>query len=168
MDELKTPAGRELLKKKKREALRVTLLLSALGLREVGDTFVGDTEIRGVSGGQRRRVTVGEMIYSSVPVLCGDEISTGLDATSTYDIIRLLVFIGKTLRLTRIISLLQPSPETVSLFDEVILLAEGHILYSGPIEEVEEYFANIGYEAPEFVDVADFLQMVSTKDGEKL
>jgi hypothetical protein len=64
--------------------------------------------------------------------------------------------------------LLQPSPETVSLFDEIILLAKGKILYTGPIATVESYFASLGYHPPDQVDIADFLQMISSQDGEQL
>jgi hypothetical protein len=105
---------------------------------------------------------------SRAPVLCGDEISTGLDAASTYDMIQVILYRGRSAKQTGIFSLLQPSPETVSLFDDVIVLAEGHIIYAGPIEDVEEYFASVGFKSPEFTDVADFLQMVSTEDGASL
>jgi hypothetical protein len=67
--------------------------------------------------------------------------------------------------MSRVIALLQPSPETVSLFDEVIVLAEGRIIFSGPIDRVEDYFADLGFQCPPFTDVADFLQLVSTEDG---
>jgi ABC-type multidrug transport system ATPase subunit len=101
-------------------------------------------------------------------VLCGDAISTGLDAASTYDMIQVILYGGRKRKQTGIFSLLQPSPETVSLFDDVIVIAEGQIIYAGPIEEVEDYFANIGFHCPEFTDVADFLQIVSTDDGASL
>jgi energy-coupling factor transporter ATP-binding protein EcfA2 len=151
-----------------KEHIRLNVVASFLGLSDVKDTFVGDEFVRGVSGGQRRRVTVGEMIMSRTPVLCGDEISTGLDATSTFDMVQVLLYFGKVQSMTRVFALLQPSPETVSLFDEVILLAEGRILFAGPIEEVEDYFAQIGYQSPPYMDVADFLQMISTEDGATL
>lgn len=77
----------------------------------------------------------------------------------------LLVHFSKLSGTSRVISLLQPSPETVSLFDEVILLSKGRILYSGPILEVEEYFATLGFTPPKHMDVADFLQQVSSEDG---
>jgi hypothetical protein len=79
--------------------------------------------------------------------------------------IQAILHAGRKRKQTGIFSLLQPSPETVSLFDDVIVIAEGQIIYAGPIEEVEDYFANIGFHCPEFTDVADFLQMVAT-DGE--
>eukprot|EP00934_Nitzschia_sp_Nitz4_P008875 Nitzschia sp. Nitz4//scaffold239_size30010//18370//23136//NITZ4_008013-RA/size30010-snap-gene-0.33-mRNA-1//1//CDS//3329543571//8865//frame0 len=151
-----------------RDKAALKIALCILGLQEVENTFVGDTNIRGVSGGQRRRVTVGEMIMSRVPVLCGDEISTGLDAASTYDMIETLLHIGRLQNFSRVFSLLQPSPEVVSLFDEVIVMADGNIIYAGPIEMVEDYFADLGFTSPQFLDVADFLQLVSTPDRDDL
>jgi energy-coupling factor transporter ATP-binding protein EcfA2 len=167
-DFVDTKEGQECAERAEKEHWRKNLVASVLGLSDVKDTFVGDTDIRGVSGGQRRRVTVGEMVMFRTPVLCGDEISTGLDAASTYDMVQVLLHFGKIQNMTRVFALLQPSPETVSLFDEVILLAEGRIIFAGPIEEVEDYFAKIGYQSPPFMDVADFLQMVSTDDGATL
>lgn len=108
------------------------------------------------------------MLASHAPVLCGDEISTGLDAASTYDMVQVILHAARRRQETNVFSLLQPSPETVSLFDEVIVLAEGQILFAGPINEVEDYFADIGYKSPQFTDVADFLQIVSTEDGAEL
>jgi ABC-type multidrug transport system ATPase subunit len=159
--------ARRLIKKADQEKLRVQIGLIGLGLQGVKDTFVGDTNVRGVSGGQRRRVTVGEMCMERTPVLCGDEVSTGLDAASTYTTVELLLHFSRNSGMTRVLSLLQPSPETVSLFDDVILLGEGRVIYAGPIEVVEDYFANLGYLTPEFMDVADFLQQVSTDDGKQ-
>lgn len=149
-------------------ATRVSIVLESLGLSGVKDTFVGDSTVRGVSGGQRRRVTAGEMLMDRTPLLCGDEISTGLDAASTYDMVDLLTYYGRAGDMTRVIALLQPSPETVSLFDGVIVLAEGKVLFSGPIEHVQNYFQKLGYMPPEQMDVADFLQILSTADAAAL
>jgi ABC-type multidrug transport system ATPase subunit len=162
-------AARDLVKKLDAQDVRVNTILKLLGLDHVADTYVGNPEIRGVSGGQRRRVTLGEMLQSNTtPVLCADEISTGLDAASTYDIVNAITQFTRMNRNTRVISLLQPSPETVSLFDEVILLGDGKILYAGPVIGVEDYFASLGYSAPDQIDVADFLQMLSTPEGAEL
>jgi ABC-type multidrug transport system ATPase subunit len=162
------PEAKTLLARFDKEKVRTKLNLDLLGLTHVADTFVGNSEIRGVSGGQRRRVSAGEMSQSLTPVFVGDEISTGLDAASTYDICRALMYFGNIQRNVRILSLLQPSPETVSLFDEVILMAEGKILFAGPISEVENYFSGLGYRSPNEMDVADFLQEISTADGTAL
>jgi ABC-type multidrug transport system ATPase subunit len=133
------------------------MTLKLMGLESVKDNLVSQC-----SGGQYRRVTVGEMLNPWTSVLCGDEISNGLDASSTYDMVQSLLYVGRFNRLTRIFSLLQPSPETVSLFDEVVVLAEGRLIFAGPVDQVEDYFAAIGYECPSFVDVADFLQLISS------
>lgn len=76
-----------------------------------------------------------------------------------------IVNFAKAAGTTRLVSLLQPGPETFSLFDEVILLAEGRLIYAGPIDEVVDHFASLGYKQPNTMDVADFLQSVATPDG---
>jgi ABC-type multidrug transport system ATPase subunit len=148
-----------------KENFTENMTIEGLDLAQCADTFVGDANIRGVSGGQRRRVTIGEMMQGQNPVACGDEISTGLDAAVTYDIVHSIVAFAKAAQTTRIVSLLQPGPETFALFDEVILLSEGNIIYAGPIDEVVDYFSALGYEQPPTMDVADFLQSIPTPDG---
>lgn len=76
-----------------------------------------------------------------------------------------IVKFAKAAKTTRLVSLLQPGPETFSLFDEVILLAEGHVIYAGPIDDAVGHFASLGYRQPNTMDVADFLQSVATPDG---
>jgi len=147
---------------------RVGSIMEFLGLTNVADTFVGDSTVRGVSGGQRRRVTCGEMFQWGAPILCADEISNGLDAASTYDIINSLLQLTRLTKMTRVVSLLQPSPETFALFDEVMLLMDGNIIYAGAVDKVVEYFSHLGYALPGYMDAADFLQMIPTKDGEDL
>jgi ABC-type multidrug transport system ATPase subunit len=141
------------------------LTIKGLDLSVCADTFVGNESVRGVSGGQRRRVTVGEMMQGAAPVACADEISTGLDAQVTYDIVHSIVAFAKAAKTTRIVSLLQPGPETFSLFDEVILLHEGMVIFAGPITEVVDYFADLGYHQPATMDIADFLVSLPTPDG---
>lgn len=155
-------------KEKKQVTSTENLTIDGLDLAVCKDTFVGNDDVRGVSGGQRRRVTVGEMMQGQNPVACCDEISTGLDAAVTYDIVHSICAFSKAARTTRVISLLQPGPETFSLFDEVILLAEGYVIYAGPIDQVVEYFERLGYKQTATVDVADFLQLIPTPDGEML
>jgi ABC-type multidrug transport system ATPase subunit len=108
------------------------------------------------------------MVQSPFPILCADELSTGLDSSSTFSICNAIMHFTQVQSRVRILSLLQPSPETVALFDEIILIAEGKILYSGPVGEIEDYFARLGYVAPDTMDVADFCQVISSPDGAKL
>ncbi|KAM0033422.1 putative ABC-type xenobiotic transporter [Helianthus debilis subsp. tardiflorus] len=141
--------------------------LKMLGLDICADTMVGDQMIRGISGGQKKRVTTGEMIVGPSKVLLMDEISTGLDSSTTYQIVNSLKQFLHILEGTAVISLLQPAPETYDLFDDIILLTDGKIVYQGPRENVLEFFESMGFKCPERKGVADFLQEVTSKKDQE-
>ncbi|KAM3699205.1 hypothetical protein ACB098_05G008000 [Castanea mollissima] len=142
--------------------------LKVLGLDVCADTMVGDEMIRGISGGQRKRVTTGEMLVGPAKALFMDEISTGLDSSTTFQIVNSLKQYVHILDGTAVISLLQPAPETYNLFDDIILLSEGYIVYQGPRELVLDFFESMGFKCPDRKGVADFLQEVtSRKDQEQ-
>lgn len=90
-----------------------------------------------------------------------DEISTGLDSSTTFHIVNSFRQMIHILSATGVISLLQPAPETYELFDDLILLSEGQIVYQGPCADVLEFFESMGFQCPERKGVADFLQEVS-------
>lgn len=92
-----------------------------------------------------------------------DEISTGLDSSTTFQIVNSLRQSIHILAGTAIISLLQPAPETYNLFDDIILLSDGHVVYQGPRENVQEFFETMGFRCPDRKGVADFLQEVKPK-----
>ncbi|MFS7980699.1 putative ABC transporter, AAA+ ATPase domain, ABC-2 type transporter [Helianthus anomalus] len=141
--------------------------LKLLGLDICADTLVGDQMIRGISGGQKKRVTTGEMIVGPSKVLLMDEISTGLDSSTTFQIVKSLRQFLHILEGTAVISLLQPAPETYDLFDDIILLTDGKIVYQGPRENVLEFFEFMGFKCPERKGVADFLQEVTSKKDQE-
>ncbi|GLT69508.1 hypothetical protein SLA2020_416550 [Shorea laevis] len=139
-----------------------------LGLDICKDTIVGDEMQRGISGGQKKRVTTGEMIVGPTKTLFMDEISTGLDSSTTYQIVKCLQQIVHLTEATILMSLLQPAPETFDLFDDIILLSEGQIVYQGPRVHILEFFERCGFKCPERKGTADFLQEVtSRKDQEQ-
>ncbi|KAK8988611.1 hypothetical protein V6N11_029994 [Hibiscus sabdariffa] len=142
-------------------------VIKMLGLEVCADTLVGDEMIRGVSGGQRKRVTTGEMLAGPAKLLLMDEVSTGLDSSTTYQIVKLLRQHIHILNGTAFISLLQPAPETFELFDDIILLSDGQIVYQGPREHVLEFFESMGFKCPARKGVADFLQEVTSKKDQK-
>ncbi|PON90758.1 ABC type transporter protein [Trema orientale] len=143
-------------------------ILKILGLESCADTLVGDELVRGISGGERKRVTTGEMLVGPARALFMDEISTGLDSSTTFQIVNSIRQSIHILKGTAVISLLQPAPETYELFDDIILLSEGQIVYQGPRENVLEFFQLMGFKCPERKGVADFLQEVtSRKDQEQ-
>lgn len=96
-------------------------------------------------------------------VLFMDEISNGLDSSTTNQVIKYLRHSTCSLDGTTLISLLQPSPETYELFDDIILLSEGKVVYQGPRTSVLEFFGQMGFHCPERKNVADFLQEVCTR-----
>ncbi|XVF86695.1 hypothetical protein PTKIN_Ptkin18bG0062800 [Pterospermum kingtungense] len=144
-------------------SLATDYILKMLGLDICKDTIVGDDMIRGVSGGQKKRVTTGEMIVGPTKTLFMDEISTGLDSSTTYQIVKCLQQIAHLTDATIFMSLLQPAPETFDLFDDIILISEGQIVYQGPRDHVVEFFESCGFKCPERKGTADFLQEVTSK-----
>ncbi|KAH0670196.1 hypothetical protein KY290_025615 [Solanum tuberosum] len=142
-------------------------VLKILGLDVCADTMVGDEMLRGISGGQKKRVTTGEMLVGPSKALFMDEISTGLDSSTTFSIVNSLRQSVQLLKGTAVISLLQPAPETYNLFDDIILLSDGRIVYQGPREAVLEFFESMGFKCPERKGVADFLQEVTSKKDQQ-
>jgi ABC-type multidrug transport system ATPase subunit len=101
------------------------------------------------------------MLVGPSKVLLMDEISTGLDSSTTFQIVNSIKQYVHILNGTAVISLLQPAPETYNLFDDIILLSNGQIVYQGPQEQVLDFFDFMGFKCPERKGVADFLQEVS-------
>ncbi|KZV43181.1 Pleiotropic drug resistance 12 [Dorcoceras hygrometricum] len=142
-------------------------VLKVLGLEVCADIMVGDDRVRGISGGQKKRVTTGEMMVGPTNALFMDEISNGLDSSTTFQIINSLRQHIHILKGTALISLLQPAPETYELFDDIILLSDGKIVYQGPRENVLEFFEFMGFRCPERKGVADFLQEVTSQKDQQ-
>ncbi|GAB9477607.1 Pleiotropic drug resistance protein abc superfamily, partial [Globisporangium polare] len=145
--------------------LRTDLILHILGLTKCADTPVGDALLRGVSGGERKRVTIGEMLVGGQSVFLCDEISTGLDSAATFDIVKSMKDWSRTLGGSAVIALLQPAPEVVELFDDVLILSEGRLVFHGPRVEMLPYFNSLGFECPEHIDPAEFAVDVASGLG---
>ncbi|XP_021728709.1 ABC transporter G family member 39-like [Chenopodium quinoa] len=142
-------------------------VLKILGLDICADIIVGNEMSRGISGGQKKRVTTGEMLVGPAKVLLMDEISTGLDSSTTFQICKYMRQMVHIMDVTMVISLLQPAPETYELFDDVILLSEAQVVYQGPREEIVEFFEYMGFKCPERKGIADFLQEVTSKKDQE-
>lgn len=100
------------------------------------------------------------MIVGPAKVLLMDEISNGLDSSTTFQIVTCLQQWTHLSGSTILVSLLQPAPETFDLFDDIILMAEGKTVYHGPRDNVLEFFDKCGFRCPPRKGVADFLQEV--------
>ncbi|KAJ6299528.1 hypothetical protein OIU76_020486 [Salix suchowensis] len=147
----------------KKHSISTDYVLKVLGLDVCSETVVGNDMLRGVSGGQRKRVTTGEMIVGPRKTLFMDEISTGLDSSTTYQIVKCIGNFVHLMEATVLMALLQPAPETFDLFDDLVLLSEGYVVYQGPRAEVLEFFESLGFKLPSRKGVADFLQEVTSK-----
>lgn len=148
-------------------SLATDYVLKILGLDICADIMVGDEMRRGISGGQKKRVTTGEMLVGPAKVFFMDEISTGLDSSTTFQIVKYMKQLVHIMDVTMIISLLQPAPETFELFDDIILLSEGQIVYQGPREDILDFFSSVGFKCPDRKGVADFLQEVTSKKDQE-
>ena len=144
------------------------IILNLLGLGNVLDTFVGDETLRGVSGGEKKRVTTAEVMVGPQWAIFMDEISTGLDSATTYSVVQSLRNACHAFERTILISLLQPAPEVMDLFDDLLLLTDGKVIYHGPVQEALPFFARLGFDCPARKDPGSFLQEVTSPIGQRL
>ncbi|KAJ0976462.1 hypothetical protein J5N97_018427 [Dioscorea zingiberensis] len=149
------------------KSLQTDYVLKIMGLDICADIMVGDAMRRGISGGQIKRLTTGEMIVGPAKALFMDDISTGLDSSTTYQIVKCLQQMAHIMEVTMVTSLLQPAPETYELFDDIILMAEGQIAYHGPRCEILSFFEECGFKCPERKGEADFLQEILSKNDQE-
>uniref|UniRef100_A0A8C4UGZ5 Broad substrate specificity ATP-binding cassette transporter ABCG2 n=1 Tax=Falco tinnunculus TaxID=100819 RepID=A0A8C4UGZ5_FALTI len=139
---------------------RVNQIIKELGLSKVADSKVGTQFTRGVSGGERKRTNIGMELITDPDILFLDEPTTGLDA-STANAVLLMAKQGKTI----IFSIHQPRYSIFRLFDNLMLLAAGRVLYHGPAQHAIEYFQSIGYECEPYNNPADFFLDVINGDS---
>jgi ABC-type multidrug transport system ATPase subunit len=144
--------------------LIVSNTLNKLGLKKVALTKVGDAKTRGLSGGEKKRLDIGnELLESSSDssYVFADEPTSGLDCFQAERIVRLLRNLADS-GSTVIFSIHQPRASIYDLFQDISLLSEGRVIYSGPKEGLVPHFASLGYILPENVSPAEyFIDLVS-------
>ncbi|XP_059316814.1 ABC transporter G family member 7 isoform X1 [Lycium ferocissimum] len=135
----------------------VNNLLFKIGLVSCADSPIGDAKVRGISGGEKKRLSLACELIASPSVIFADEPTTGLDAFQAervMETLRQLAQDGHTV----ICSIHQPRGSVYAKFDDIILLAEGSLIYAGPArDEVLAYFSKFGYICPDHVNPAEFL-----------
>ncbi|KAF7703912.1 ATP-binding cassette sub-family G member 1 [Cucumispora dikerogammari] len=127
-------------------------LFDILGLNEVRNSIIGDAN-SGISGGQKKRLSIAVELIGNPEILFLDEPTSGLDVFSATKLIKYLKQIEKT----SIISIHQPSAEIFNLFDDVIILKDAKIFYKGPTKDFVPYLKSQGFIIPEFTNPADYL-----------
>ncbi|KAI8929947.1 P-loop containing nucleoside triphosphate hydrolase protein [Entophlyctis helioformis] len=143
---------------------RAEEVLTVLGLRHCADTIVGDEQVKGLSGGEKRRLSIGVQMLTDPSVLVIDEPTSGLDAFTAHHIMVTLKRIAESGR-TIICSIHQPRSDIFGMFDNIVLLTRGgRVGYSGPARSIIPHFAAIGHKLPELTNPADFVLDISSVD----
>ncbi|EIM21935.1 P-loop containing nucleoside triphosphate hydrolase protein [Wallemia mellicola CBS 633.66] len=136
-------------------------LVKMFGIEHTANTVVGNEFIRGVSGGERKRVSIAETLVTRASVMCWDNSTRGLDATTAVDYVRSLRIITDITGGTTIATLYQAGEGIYELFDKVCVVDEGRCIYYGPANEACSYFESIGFYKPPRQTSADFLTSVT-------
>ncbi len=142
----------------------VNKVIDFLGLGRCKDTYVGDNRIRGISGGEKKRTSIGLELLINPSIIFLDEPTTGLDSTTALNLISFLNRLAKTGR-TVVSTIHQPSSEIFSEFDKMCLLVDGNVVYHGGARESTHYFSKIGLPVPAHSNPTDFYMKVMNKEG---
>ncbi|SCW00209.1 LAFE_0B11848g1_1 [Lachancea fermentati] len=131
-------------------------LIAELGLKDCADTYVGDPNHPGLSGGEKRRLSIGIQMISNPSLMFLDEPTTGLDAYSAYLAIKTLRKLSHKAGKTFIMSIHQPRADILFLLDQICILSKGYNVFCSSVSKMVPYFHNLGYDVPEHVNPADF------------
>ncbi|KAH3664070.1 hypothetical protein OGAPHI_004784 [Ogataea philodendri] len=136
--------------------------MATYGLSHTYNTKVGNEFIRGVSGGERKRVSIAEVTLCGANLQCWDNATRGLDSATALEFIRALKTSAVLLDTTSLIAIYQCSQSAYDLFDYVVVLYEGYQIYYGPGTEAKAFFEKMGYECPPRQTTADFLTSITS------
>ncbi|KAI9265133.1 ABC-2 type transporter-domain-containing protein [Phascolomyces articulosus] len=139
----------------------IYMLGNMLGLSKKMDTLVGDASVRGLSGGERKRLSIAEAMTTQSSINLWDGSTRGLDAVTALDYVRSLRIMTDVLHKTTVSTLYQASNSMFALYDKILLLDSGYMIYFGPVEQAKSYFENLGYYASPRKSIPDFLTGIS-------
>ena len=139
-------------------------ILKKTGLESCADTIVGNIFMKGLSGGQMRRLSLAVILMKKLDVVILDEPTSGLDAASAAGIMSFLSDLTKSEGLITIYTIHQPSTSIYNTFDRIMLLTDGRIAYSGTRENVLPYFSSINLPVPSQTNPAEFMLDLVNKD----
>ncbi|KAJ1984236.1 hypothetical protein H4R34_000796 [Dimargaris verticillata] len=146
-----------------REA-KVDQIIDTLRLNDAANTFIGDTLRPGVSGGERKRASIGVELVTDPEFMFLDEATSGLDSNSALHVCEVVKEVARQRNIGALMSIHQPSAKILNLFDKVILLSKGQTVYYGPVANTLEYFASLGYHCGQYENPADFYLDLMTID----
>ncbi|KAJ5669973.1 Arginine--tRNA ligase cytoplasmic [Penicillium maclennaniae] len=149
---------------KRQRIERIRTLLEAFGIQNQANTIVGTPIRKGISGGQKRRVSVASQLITCPKILFLDEPTSGLDSTASFEVISYAKELARLNNVIIIASIHQPSTTTFQLFDKLLLLSGGRTCYFGPTQDVKPYFHKIGHPIPSNTNPAEFLLDIVSSD----
>ncbi|BFG30163.1 hypothetical protein CerSpe_164370 [Prunus speciosa] len=142
---------------------RVERLMQELRLVHVADSFVGDEENRGISGGERKRVSIGVDMIHDPPILLLDEPTSGLDSSSALQVIEMLSTMAKSKQRTVVLSIHQPSYRILYHIPSFLILSHGSVVHNGSIELLEETISKLGLQIPVQLNAIEFsMEIIET------
>ena len=139
-------------------------LLRMFAMSHTRNTPVGNEYVPGVSGGERKRVSILESLTTRSTVTCWDNSTRGLDASTALDYAKSLRIMTNVSRRTTLVTLYQAGQEIYEVMDKVMVIEDGRMLYQGPANEARQYFVDLGFHAPERQTTADFLTSVGDQN----
>ncbi len=143
-------------------------LMRMFGIGHTRNTLIGDDYIRGVSGGERKRVSIAETLASKSAVIAWDNSTRGLDASTALDYARSLRIMTDISNRTTLVTLYQAGEGIYDVMDKVLVIDQGRQIFSGPAKEAKQYFVDLGFECPERQTTADFLTAVTDPNERRL
>ncbi|BCR83618.1 putative ABC multidrug transporter [Aspergillus chevalieri] len=138
------------------------VIMAMFGISHTKKTRVGDDFVRGVSGGERKRVTIAEASLSYAPLQCWDNSTRGLDSANAVEFCRTLRTQADYMGCTSFVAIYQAPQDAYDVFDKVILLYQGRQIFFGKAGEAKAYFENLGFVCPEQQTTADFLTSMTS------
>ncbi|KAK5652623.1 hypothetical protein OQA88_10216 [Cercophora sp. LCS_1] len=145
--------------------LIIDALLRMFAIKHTRNTLVGNAYVRGVSGGERKRVSIAETLATKSTVACWDNSTRGLDASTALDYAKSLRIMTDVSDRTTITTLYQAGEGIYELMDKVLVIDEGRMLYQGPADEARKYFEDLGFYAPPRQTTPDFLTSLCDPDA---
>lgn len=138
-------------RKKDRQSIPIIVdaLLKMFGITHTRDTLVGNEYVRGVSGGERKRVSIAETLSTKSSVACWDNSTRGLDASTALDYAKSLRIMTDVSKRTTFVTLYQAGESIYEYMDKVLVIDAGRMLYQGPANEARQYFIDLGFHCPE-------------------
>lgn len=137
------------------------VVMTILGLDHTKHTKVGDDYVRGVSGGERKRVSIAELALAGAPVCCWDNSTRGLDAATALEFIRALRVGSHLAGMTQAVAVYQASQAIYDIFDKALVIYEGRQIYFGPAKDAKQYFEDMGWYCAPRQTTGDFLTAVT-------